>query len=59
MRLEETEQASEGNELLVLYCSRNETEYRAKVVMPVSPERVAEIQNELSELLYSGSESGR
>jgi hypothetical protein len=52
LRQERTEPDALGREVAVLYCSRNEVEYRTPVVMP-SPERVATIQDELGRLLYS------
>jgi hypothetical protein len=52
LRQERTEQDAEGREIAVLYCSRNETEYRTPVVVPTS-ERAAAIQEELVRLLYS------
>jgi hypothetical protein len=52
VRQERTEQDPLGREVAVLYCARNETEYRATVVMPTA-ERVAAIQDELGRLLYS------
>jgi hypothetical protein len=51
MRLEDTERDEAGQELLVLFCSRNEAEYRTGVVVP-SEERAVEIQRELEALLY-------
>lgn len=53
MRLEATEKDDAGQETLVLHCVRNEAEYRAPVAMPTAA-RAAEIQQELSKLLYSG-----
>lgn len=52
MRLEETETDVDGTELLVLFCPRNENEYRVAVAAP-SPARIEEIQNELSQLLFA------
>jgi hypothetical protein len=52
MRLDETARDEAGQEVLVLTCARNETEYRTPVVLP-SDERAAEIQRELETLLYS------
>jgi hypothetical protein len=52
VRLEETETDEAGSEQLVVFCPRNETEYRVSVVLP-SPERAGEIQNELVQLLYA------
>ncbi len=52
MRLEDTEKDEHGQETLVLFCSRNEAEYRTPVALP-SETRAAEIQSELIKLLYS------
>lgn len=52
LRQERTEQDDLGREVAVLYCSRNETEYRTPMVMP-TPQRATEIQEELGRLLYS------
>ena len=52
VRMEETETDEAGNEQLVLYCPKNETEYKVAALDP-SPERAAEIQDELSKLLYA------
>lgn len=52
LRLEETEPDGQGGEQLVVYCPRNESEYRVPV-RPPSEERIAEIQNELAKLLLS------
>ena len=52
VRLEDTETDEAGHERLVLYCPKNETDYKVTVLDP-SPERAAEIQNELSKLLYA------
>ena len=52
VRLEETETNEEQGEVLVLYCPRNEREYRVPVVVPPEP-RIGEIQNELAELLFA------
>ncbi len=39
--------------MFVLYCPRNEREYRVAVASP-SPTRVEEIQQQLAELLFAG-----
>ncbi len=52
VRLEDTDTDEAGNEQLVLYCPKNETDYKVMVSDP-SPERAAEIQNELNKLLYT------
>jgi hypothetical protein len=49
LRLEQTEKNEAGEEVLVVYCPRNETEYRVRTAMPSEP-RVNEIQAELSAL---------
>jgi hypothetical protein len=53
MRLEETQKDEHGQETLVLHCPRNETEHRTVVALPTE-ERAAEIQQQLSKLLFSG-----
>jgi hypothetical protein len=50
LRLEESEMDDNGRELLVVFCARNETEYRVPVISP-SPNRAKEIQDELTRLL--------
>lgn len=52
VRLEDTETDEEGHEQLVLYCPKNEADYKIPVLDP-APERAAEIQDELSKLLYA------
>jgi hypothetical protein len=52
VRQERVETDEAGRETLVLYCSRNEQEYRAAVVMPTA-ERAQQIQEKLGNLLYS------
>ena len=52
LRLEETEIDPEKGEQLILFCPRNETEYRVAVAMPDAA-RAAEIQDELARLLLS------
>ena len=54
IRLEETEVDDSGQQWLVVYCPRNETEYRV-AVLPPSKERVAEIQDELAKLLLANA----
>jgi hypothetical protein len=51
-RLDRTEMDAAGHKVLVLYCPRNENEYRV-VESPPSEERAAEIQAQLSELLQT------
>jgi hypothetical protein len=54
VRLEETEHDASGREVSVLYCPRRETTYRVATVMPTD-ERTAEIQEELSRLLFANA----
>jgi hypothetical protein len=57
LRLEDTETDESGNEISELYCPKRDCTYRVSAVMP-SDERVAEIQDELSKLLFAGAEGG-
>jgi hypothetical protein len=50
VRVESHEQDAAGRPLLVLYCGRNEAEYRVIETMP-TPERAAAIQQQLADLL--------
>jgi hypothetical protein len=52
LRVEGHEQDAAGRETIVLYCSRNEAQYRVAEVMPTT-ERAAAIQNQLAELLQT------
>ena len=52
VRWEETVEDDGPHEVLVLYCPRNEREYRVDLVVP-NDSRVVEIQNELAELLFA------
>ncbi|MGE3778679.1 MAG: hypothetical protein AB7F89_15965 [Pirellulaceae bacterium] len=52
LRLEHTEPTESGDELLVLFCARNDTEYRVRAVVP-SDARATEIQTRLTELLVT------
>ena len=54
MRLDDTQTDEQGQETLVLHCPRNEADYRTPVVVP-DDARAAEIQDELSRLLFSES----
>ena len=54
LRLDETTTDEEGNETLIAFCPRNETEYSIAVETP-SAERVTEIQRELAEMLFAKS----
>lgn len=51
-RWEQTEMDPSGEERMVLYCPRQELEFRVPVAAP-SPERVAIIQEELAKLLIT------
>jgi hypothetical protein len=51
-RVERAEEDASGRESLVLYCPRNETEYRLPVVIPTA-ERAAAIQQQLAKLLQT------
>ncbi len=55
VRLEEVQDAQEGQENLLLYCPRNEREYELPVVTPTD-QRVDEIQQTLAKLLFADSE---
>lgn len=52
MRLEATEVDAQQREVMVLFCPRNETEYRVIVQTP-NQQRVVEIQEELAKLLFA------
>lgn len=52
LRLEHSDQDEAGGEILIVYCPRNETEYRVAVVTP-DAQRVNEIQEELAQLLQT------
>jgi hypothetical protein len=54
VRLEATETDPAGREISVLYCPRRETTYRVSTVTP-SAERTAQIQEELSRLLFASA----
>ena len=54
VRLEDSETDEQGREYYVLYCPRNERDYRVAVVTPTEP-RIGQIQNELAELLFADS----
>jgi hypothetical protein len=54
LRLEEQETDANGQDVLVLYCPREDVTYRIAGVMP-SESRIQEIQDELSRLLYAGA----
>jgi hypothetical protein len=52
LRVAGNEKDPAGREVLVLFCSRSQSEYRVAEVMP-TPERVAAIQQQLAELLQT------
>lgn len=52
VRLEESEPDEHGRECLLVFCPRNETEYRVPVAPP-NPQRANEIQEALTKLLYA------
>jgi hypothetical protein len=52
LRLEHVESGGNGEETMILDCPRKEKQYRVRVVMPTGA-RVAEIQRELAQLLYT------
>src|SRR5437773_5408324 len=52
LRVEGQEQDERGRPTLLLYCARNEAQYRVTEIMP-SSERVAAIQQQLAELLQT------
>ena len=52
VRLEETEEDESGRQIMILYCPKNEREYRVNVESPQG-ERVEEIQKELAALLFA------
>jgi hypothetical protein len=54
LRNEGAEKDAEGRETLLLYSPRQECEHRVAVVLPTA-ERVEAIQNELAQLLQTGS----
>ena len=58
LRLEATQTDPQGCQQLVVYCPRNETEYRVPVTLP-STERIEQIQTELAGLLQANVSEGR
>ena len=54
LRWEDAEAESAGDDTIELYCLKNENTYQVPVANP-SPERIAAIQEELAELLFSDS----
>ena len=55
VRLEEVDHQPNAQQLLVVYCPKNETEYKVPVVEPTS-QRVTELQNELANLLFADAD---
>ena len=51
-KLEASETDTENRELLLIYCSRNEKEYRVVVSTP-SPAKIDSIQRQLTEMLFA------
>ena len=49
---EDTEQDEQGREVLVVYCPREEMEFRVPVVEP-GAQRIQQIQEELVKLLFA------
>ena len=54
-KLEANENADDGTEVLVVYCPKNEQQYRIPVVMPEA-ERIQVIQQELAATLFAKAE---
>lgn len=54
LRLEDTEKTETGEEISVLYCPRKDATFRVVTAMP-GDERILQIQDQLTQLLYSGS----
>lgn len=52
VRLDETDTDDRGRQTMVLYCPRNETQYRAAVDVPENG-RIEAIQEELAQLLFA------
>jgi hypothetical protein len=57
LRVESHEKNPAGRDFLVLYCVRNEREYRVAEALP-SAERAAAIQHQLAELLQTPGDNG-
>ena len=55
LRLEDSEIDEENVEWMLTYCPRKDAEFRVRVVDP-DPARIAEIQAELSQLLFGSEE---
>jgi hypothetical protein len=56
-KLELTERDEQGRETLLVYCARNDTEYRIPAAIPDSA-RVQAIEQELAELLFARATRG-
>ena len=54
MRVEATETNEQGQEVMVLFCPRNETQYQVAVETPTA-DRIVEIQEELAKLLFANA----
>jgi len=52
VRLDDRETDDEGREWMVVYCPKNETEYKVATMPPSGP-RIQEIQEELARLLFA------
>ncbi|MCR9118579.1 MAG: hypothetical protein NXI22_16710 [bacterium] len=55
VRLEEPETDDDGREVMIVYSPKDETTHRVAPASP-KPERIAEIQDELAELLFAGAD---
>jgi hypothetical protein len=51
-KLETADRDETGQEVLIVFCPRNETEYLVPVEVP-APDQIAEIQEELAQLLFA------
>ena len=58
LKLEATSVDDQGQEVLLVYCARNESEYRVPVVTP-DASRADQIQKELAELLFARADQER
>lgn len=55
VRLEQTKKNEEGHEIFVLSCAREDASYEVRVTSPTA-QRVTEIQDQLTDLLYNQAE---
>ena len=55
VRLEDTDRDETGREVLVVFCPRNEVEYRVPVVTP-DRQRTQQIQEELARMLFADTD---